>query len=97
MKRAVGQCDGNVNDRKTERAFAEIIANADLDRRNEVLRNSSARDLLAEGYATAPRQRLDVKLHIAELTMPARLLLMPRANFRRRADRFLVSDAALLA
>ena len=97
MIRAVRQCYRDIDDRKAERTFSQIIANADLDRRNEVPRNGAARDRFIEYNAGTSRQWLDVELDVAELTMPAGLLLVACADLGPRSDRLFVADAALLA
>ncbi len=56
------------------------------------LRHHAAGDLVVEPEAAAARQRLDVEHHVAELAVPARLLLVPAAHLDALLDRLLVGQ-----
>src|SRR5215471_18191958 len=68
------------------------IDDAFLDRRDVVARHHTAGDLVLEYETGIARQRLDVEHDIAELTVPAGLLLVPAALLDRLFDGFSVSD-----
>src|SRR5262245_65037412 len=82
MVRPVDQAHGDIDHGKAERARMEVIADADLDRRNVVLRHHAAGDLVAELEARAALTRLDRDHDVAKLTVTAGLLLVAPAHFR---------------
>jgi hypothetical protein len=74
---AVCQRHRHVHHREAaERPLVQVVGNADLHRGNELRRHHAAGDGLGELEARTARQRLDVEHHIAELAVPARLLLV---------------------
>ena len=94
---AVEQRHGDVDDGEAQRPVLQIVFDADLHRRDELARDDAAGDLLGELEAGAARPRLDVEHHVAELAVPARLLLVAAAHLRAIADRLLVGNEARLA
>ena len=58
--------------------------------------NRAAEDVVDELEVAAARQRLELDLAVAELAVPAGLLLVPAVRFGRRGDRLAVGDARQL-
>ena len=79
VEAAVGQRHRDIDHREAERSLDHRIAHALLDRGDILLRNGAARDLLGEAEAFAARQRRKLDHHVAELAVPARLLLVAAA------------------
>ena len=77
MVAAVDQRDGDVHDREaTKRPFLQRILHALLDRRDVLLGNGPAVDLLVELEAFAASQRPHLDDDVAELAVAARLLFV---------------------
>ena len=89
---AVGQFDADIHHGKPEWALLQVVGHADLDRRNELPRDGTSDDGLTELEPRSARQRADLDNDVAELAMPAGLLLVPAANLDRFADRLLVRN-----
>ncbi len=96
MIRAVGQRHRHVHHGEAERPVLEVVRDADLDRRDVILRHHAAGDGVGELEPGAARLRLDVQHHVAELSVSARLLLVPAADRRPGPDRLLVGNVAPL-
>src|SRR6185312_12759180 len=78
--------------RKAERTLLEKIDDALLHRRDEVAGDNAALDLILKHKAGAARQRLDVNVHIAELTVTAGLPFVAAMLTNRFLDRLLIRD-----
>src|SRR5262249_57137812 len=90
-ERAAEQRDTNVDDGVAgERPLDHRLADALLDRRDEVARDHPADDLVDELEAGASRQRLDLEVGIGELTVAAGLLLEPALRLCPALDGLLV-------
>src|SRR6185436_3124796 len=63
-----------------------------LDRRDELTRNGSAEDVVNELELAAARQRLELHLAVAELSMAAGLLLVAAVSLGRSGDGFPVRN-----
>ena len=87
------QGDGDVDHRKSQRSALQMLAGARLDRRDELARHGAADDLVLELEALAARERADLDLDVAELAVPARLLLMAAVRVGALADRLPVGRA----
>src|SRR5262245_4332153 len=74
----------------------QVVRHTNLDRGDKLARHHATRDRLGKLEARTARQGLDVEHHIAELTVPARLLLVSTANLDALADGFLVGHLARL-
>src|SRR3546814_9863853 len=83
--------------RNTERSLRHCVANTLLDGRNPLLGHCAAGDLLVKAKAFAARERLQLDHHIAELPMPARLLLVPPPLGYGLSSRFAIGDTGLAA
>src|SRR3546814_20720732 len=94
---AVEQRHRHIHDRKTERSLRHRVANTLLDGRNPLLGHCAAGDLLVKAKAFAARERLQLDHHIAELPMPARLLLVPPPLGYGLSSRFAIADTELPA
>ena len=75
------------------RAVGQRLADALLDRRDELARNGAADDLVDELEASATFERLDPQEHLAELAGPAGLLLVAVVPLGGLRDRLAVGDA----
>ena len=84
---AVDQGHGDVDDLEAQRPFVHRLADAFLDRRDPLLRHGAAVDLLLELEAFAAADRTDFDDDVAELAVPARLLLVAAVLADRLADR----------
>src|ERR1700730_4073275 len=71
----------------------ECVDDAFLDRWNVVARHHAAGDLVLEYEAGIAWQRFNIEDDIAELAVPAGLLLVPAALLDRLSDRFPVADS----
>src|SRR5205814_9636060 len=65
-------------------------------RRNQLPRDRSAENIVDELEVRAARQRFNLDLAVAGLTVPARLLLVAAVSFGRRLDRLAVRNARRL-
>src|SRR6476646_2020466 len=63
---------------------------------NELTRNRAAEDVVDELELAAARERLELDLAVAELSVAAGLLLMASMRFGRRRDRFAIRNARKL-
>src|SRR5262249_39982497 len=95
MVGAVGERHGHIDHREpAERPTLQVVRHADLDGGDELARHYPSRDLLGKLKARATWQGLDVDDHVAELTVPARRLLVSAADLDPPADGFLVRHLA---
>ncbi len=94
---AVDEGHGDVDHLEAERTLDQRLANAVLDRRNPLLRHGAAVDLLLELEAFAPAEGTDFDDDVAELAVPARLLLVAAVLADRLADGFAVADLRRVA
>ena len=97
MVRAVVERDAEVDHRVAGEVAAHArFLDALFDRRNELPRDRAAEDLVDELELAAARQRLHPDLAVAELAVPAGLLLVPAVRLDARRDRLAVGDARRL-
>src|SRR6185503_20977019 len=76
-----------------DRAFAQNLPHAFLDRWNELRGNRTADHIVDELETLAALERLDSQIHLAELTGAAGLLLVTMMAWRRARDRLFVWNA----
>jgi hypothetical protein len=89
---AVGQGDGDVDHRETERTSRQAVDHALFHRADIVARYRAADHFFGKLESLAARQRLDLQHHVAELAVAAGLLLVPAALADRFADGLLIAD-----
>src|SRR5262249_45801846 len=70
----------------------EGVDHALFYRWNVIARHDAAGDFLVEAEARSPRHRFDAQDDVAELAMPARLLLVPAALLDAPADGLAIAD-----
>src|SRR6516165_10874687 len=98
MVGAIGEGHRHIDDGKAaKRPVLQVVADADFDRGDELPRHHPAGDLLVELEAGPAGEGLDVDHHVAKLSVPARLLLVPAADLDALPDRLLVGELATLA
>src|SRR5215213_8400062 len=88
---SVDEADGDVDDVEAERALTHRFAHAILDRWDPLLRDGPAVNLLLEMKAFPAAQRTDFDNHVAELAVPAGLLLVSSVLADGFPDRFPVA------
>src|SRR5690349_6977042 len=97
MVAAVDQANGAIDDRETQWPPGHRLAHAFLDGRDPLFGHRPAVDLLLEVEALATAQRTDFDDHVAELAMPARLLLVAAMLTHRLADGFAIANRRRVA
>src|SRR5205814_937584 len=81
-----------IDHRLAERSFLEVLAQAFLDRGDEVARHHAAHDLVGEAEARAARQRPDLDLDVGELAVSAGLALVARVLAGAALDGLAIGD-----
>ena len=90
---AVVNGDANVFNRVArDEAGRQNLAHAFFNRRDEVVGDDAALDLIDEFEALAAFERFDAQVDLAELSGAARLLLVAGMAFRRRGNGFAIGD-----
>ena len=84
----------NVDDGEAQRPVVQVVPHAGLHRRDVLLRHRAAGDRVGERKALAAGARFDLHHHIAELAVPAGLLLVAATHLGSLADRLAVGDMA---
>ena len=79
-----------------EEAAHPRVLDALFDGGDELSRDRAAEDVVDELEIAAARQRLHLDLAVAELSVPAGLLLVAPVGLGRRGDRLAVGDAGRL-
>src|SRR6185369_16637874 len=97
MVLAVVDRDADVLERESRnRALGKRMADALLDRRDKLVRDRAADDVVDELEPAAARERLDPEVDLAELAGAAGLLLVAVVALGRARDRFPVGDRGRL-
>src|SRR5262245_11003675 len=92
MVASVEQGHGHIDHWEPHRPLLHRVLDALLNRRDPLLRDCPAMDLLLELEAFAATQRPDLDDHVAILAMAARLLLVATPLLCRFTDRFTIAD-----